>query len=72
MSWFESFKLTSRGYCGSCNHAGFLTDWQQPFTLVLTQCEGSTLSNGLEHLDRGYENLLAKPQGLRIRAERVG
>ena len=137
-------------------HPGFMTDWQQPFTLVLTQCvgtsvvhetvyedrfgytkelnrlgaqitifdkclgelpcrfrtkrhphsiivqgptslrsipgtldifdiragitlviaalcaEGTTLLKGLEHLDRGYENLLGKLQGLGIRAERVG
>ncbi|MEN9306252.1 MAG: hypothetical protein RL173_184, partial [Fibrobacterota bacterium] len=26
----------------------------------------------LEHLDRGYENLLGKLEGLGIRAERVG
>ena len=136
-------------------HPGFMTDWQQPFTLVLTQCdgtsvvhetvyedrfgytrelvrlgasitvfdkclgelhcrfranrhphsaivqgpsslravaepldifdiragitlviaalcsEGTSVLNGLEHLDRGYENLLGKLQGLGIRAERV-
>jgi UDP-N-acetylglucosamine 1-carboxyvinyltransferase len=137
-------------------HPGFMTDWQQPFTLVLTQCEGTSvvhetvyedrfgytrelvrlgasitvfdkclgelscrfranrhphsaiiqgpsplravnqpldifdiragitlviaalcaegtsILNGVEHLDRGYENLLGKLQGLGIRAERVG
>ncbi len=137
-------------------HPGFMTDWQQPFTLVLTQCEGTsvvhetvyedrfgytrelnrlgaritvfdkclgelpcrfrtkrhphsaivqgptslaaipesldifdiragitlviaalcargtTLLTGLEHLDRGYENLLGKLDNLGIRAERVG
>jgi UDP-N-acetylglucosamine 1-carboxyvinyltransferase len=137
-------------------HPGFMTDWQQPFTLVLTQCEGTsvfhetvyedrfgytrelnrlgaqitvfdkclgelpcrfrskrhphsaivqgptpltsipgtldifdiragitlviaalcaegtTMLTGLEHLDRGYENLLSKLEGLGIRAERVG
>lgn len=137
-------------------HPGFMTDWQQPFTLVLTQCEGTSVVHetvyedrfgytrelnrlgaqitvfdkclgelpcrfrakrhphsaiirgatalkavsgpmdifdiragitlviaalcaqgtthltGLEHLDRGYENLLGKLQGLGIRAERDG
>ncbi len=24
-------------------HPGFMTDWQQPFTLVLTQCEGTSV-----------------------------
>lgn len=136
-------------------HPGFMTDWQQPFTLVLTQCEGTSvvhetvyedrfgytrslnklgakitvfdkclgelpcrfrtkrhphsaivqgptalkaipsaldifdiragitlviaalcsegtsMLNGLEHLDRGYENLLGKLEGLGIRASRV-
>jgi UDP-N-acetylglucosamine 1-carboxyvinyltransferase len=136
-------------------HPGFMTDWQQPFTLLLTQCrgtsvvhetvyedrfgytrelvklganvavfdkclgelpcrfrgrrhphsaiiqgpsslravpdvldifdiragitlviaalcaEGVTTLTGLEHLDRGYENLLGKLEGLGIRAERV-
>lgn len=137
-------------------HPGFMTDWQQPFTLVLTQCEGTSVVHetvyedrfgytrelnrlgaqitvfdkclgelpcrfrtkrhphsaiirgvtplqavpepldifdiragitlviaalcsqgttrlkGLEHLDRGYENLLGKLQGLGIRADRDG
>jgi len=135
-------------------HPGFMTDWQQPFTLLLTQCtgtsvvhetvyedrfgyvkelnrlgskvtvfdkclgelpcrfrshrhphsaivqgpspltavsesvdivdiragitlviaalvaQGTTMLTGLEHLDRGYENLLGKLQGLGIRATR--
>lgn len=137
-------------------HPGFMTDWQQPFTLLLTQCEGTSVVHetvyedrfgytrelnrlganitvfdkclgelpcrfrthrhphsaivqgptplkagrepvdifdiragitlviaalcaqgtthltGLEHLDRGYENLLGKLQGLGIRAVREG
>jgi len=136
-------------------HPGFMTDWQQPFTLLLTQCEGTSVVHetvyedrfgytrelvrlganitifdkclgelpcrfrgknhphsaiiqgptkltaipdildifdiragitlviaalcaegtstlkGLEHLDRGYENLLGKLEGLGIKAERV-
>ncbi len=136
-------------------HPGFMTDWQQPFTLLLTQCsgtsvihetvyedrfgytrelvklganiavfdkclgelpcrfrgrrhphsaiiqgpsrlvavpealdifdiragitlviaalcaEGTSTLKGLEHLDRGYENLLGKLEGLGIKAERV-
>jgi len=136
-------------------HPGFMTDWQQPFTLVLTQCEGTSVIhetvyedrfgytrelnrlgakitvfdkclgelpcrfranrhphsaivqggsplravaepldifdiragitlviaalcaegtstlNGLEHLDRGYENLLGKLEGLGISAQRI-
>jgi len=136
-------------------HPGFMTDWQQPFTLLLTQCQGTsvvhetvyedrfgytkelvklganitifdkclgelpcrfrgkrhphsaiiqgptplravpdildifdiragitlviaalcaqgtTVLKGLEHLDRGYENLLGKLEGLGIKAERI-
>jgi UDP-N-acetylglucosamine 1-carboxyvinyltransferase len=136
-------------------HPGFMTDWQQPFTLLLTQCQGTsvvhetvyedrfgytkelvklganitifdkclgelpcrfrgkrhphsaivqgptplravsevldifdiragitlviaalcaqgtTILKGLEHLDRGYENLLGKLEGLGIKAERI-
>lgn len=49
-------------------------DIRAGITLVIAAlcCEGTTLLKGLEHLDRGYENLLGKLQGLGIRAERVG
>jgi len=49
-------------------------DIRAGITLVIAAlcCEGTTLLKGLEHLDRGYENLLGKLEGLGIRAERVG
>ncbi len=49
-------------------------DIRAGITLVIAAlcCEGTTLLKGLEHLDRGYENLLGKLQALGIRAERVG
>lgn len=49
-------------------------DIRAGITLVIAAlcCEGTTLLKGLEHLDRGYENLLGKLQGLGIQAERVG
>ena len=36
-------------------HPGFMTDWQQPFTLVLTQCEGTSVVHETVYEDRfGY------------------
>jgi UDP-N-acetylglucosamine 1-carboxyvinyltransferase len=49
-------------------------DIRAGITLVIAAlcAEGTTMLTGLEHLDRGYENLLGKLEGLGIRAERVG
>jgi UDP-N-acetylglucosamine 1-carboxyvinyltransferase len=48
-------------------------DIRAGITLVIAAlcAEGTSVLNGLEHLDRGYENLLGKLRGLGIRAERV-
>jgi UDP-N-acetylglucosamine 1-carboxyvinyltransferase len=36
-------------------HPGFMTDWQQPFTLLLTQCEGTSVVHETVYEDRfGY------------------
>ena len=36
-------------------HPGFMTDWQQPFTLLLTQCEGTSVLHETVYEDRfGY------------------
>ncbi|MBK8804999.1 MAG: UDP-N-acetylglucosamine 1-carboxyvinyltransferase [Fibrobacteres bacterium] len=40
-------------------HPGFMTDWQQPFTLVLTQCEGTSVVHETVYEDRfGYTKAL--------------
>jgi len=36
-------------------HPGFMTDWQQPFTLLLTQCDGTSVVHETVYEDRfGY------------------
>jgi UDP-N-acetylglucosamine 1-carboxyvinyltransferase len=49
-------------------------DIRAGITLVIAAlcAQGTTHLTGLEHLDRGYENLLGKLQGLGIRAVREG
>lgn len=42
-------------------HPGFMTDWQQPFTLVLTQCQGTSVVHETVYEDRfGYTRSLNK------------
>lgn len=40
-------------------HPGFMTDWQQPFTVLLTQAEGSSIVHETVYEDRfGYTEIL--------------
>lgn len=40
-------------------HPGFMTDWQQPFTVLLTQCEGASIIHETVYENRfGYVNAL--------------
>jgi len=42
-------------------HPGFMTDWQQPFTLLLTQCSGTSVVHETVYEDRfGYTRELVK------------
>ncbi len=42
-------------------HPGFLTDWQQPFVVLLTQCEGSSIVHETVYENRlGYVETLKK------------
>jgi len=48
-------------------HPGFMTDWQQPFTLLLTQAQGESLVHETVHEDRWSYLSELKKFGARVR-----